>query len=329
MFNGNQIIKNQNYPQDTKIIFKNRKIPAKKEGLCIKIFRLIINAILSLILIGVAIYALATYNPQWRIFYFLASWSYFMILIYLISVTIIDLFAIAFKIYLKSYNDFIRNYYIRICTPFSMATFFVYWELVLLGNSFQKRGDDIYDYCEAIFLNGIVLLFLLFDFFASPHIYRQNRCCDIVILTIIILFYYVLVCLGKYLEVFEPYNFMRIADIRQISGTGIIVYVLLLNGYIVYDLLASFLFEDEKNIQIFEKNITEEKSEMSSKQMFNYKNSDLITSHEIQINDVETHLKKINLSNHLKINNIYDNNNNNKIYDNLKKDNRIFQNKNK
>ena len=327
MFNENQIIKNQDYPQDTKIIFKKRKLKTKKEGLCIKIFRLIINTILSLILIGVAIYALATYNPQWRLFYFLASWSYFMILIYIINVTIIDLFAIAFKIYLNSYNDFIRNYYIRICTPFSIATFFVYWELVLLGNSFQKRGDDINDYCEAVFLNGIVLLFLFFDFFASPHIYRQNRCSDIVILTIIILFYYALVCLGKYLEVFEPYNFMRIADVRQISATGIIVYVLVLNGYIVYDLLASYLFENENHINILDKQILIEKNDMSSRQIFNYKNSDIIASNTIEINDVENHLKKINLSNNLKDNNIYDNNNR-KIYYNYKKENRIFHNKN-
>ena len=327
MFNEPQIVKNQDYPQDTKIIFKIGKFKAQKEGLCIKIFRLIINTILSLILIGVAIYALATYNPQWRIFYFLASWSYVMILIYIISVTIIDLFAIAFKTYLKSYNDFIRNYYISICTPFSIATFFVYWELVLLGNSFQKRGDDIYDYCEAVFLNGIVLLFLFFDFFASPHIYRKNRWTDIAILTIIILFYYALVCLGKYLEVFEPYNFMRIADIRQICGTGIIVYVLLLNGYIVYDLLASCLFEDEKHVNILDKQILEEKNDMSSRQTFYNKNTDIIPNDTIEINDVENHLKKINLSNNLKDNNIYDNNNR-KIYDNYKKENRIFQNKN-
>jgi hypothetical protein len=327
MFNEHQIVTNQDFPQDTKIILNKRKYKAKKEGLCIKIFRLIINAILSLILIGVAIYALATYNPQWRLFYFLASWSYFMILIYIINVTLIDLFAIAFKIYLNSYNDFIRNYYIRICTPFSIATFFVYWELVLLGNSFQKRGDDINDYCEAVFLNGIVLLFLFFDFFASPHIYRQNRCSDIVILTIIILFYYALVCLGKYLEVFEPYNFMRIADVRQISATGIIVYVLVLNGYIVYDLLASYLFENENHINILDKQILIEKNDMSSRQIFNYKNSDIIASNTIEINDVENHLKKINLSNNLKDNNIYDNNNR-KIYDNYKKENRIFHNKN-
>ena len=327
MFNEPKIVKNQDYPQDTNIIFKNRKFKIKKEGLCIKIFRLIINTILSLILIGVAIYALATYNPQWKIFYFLASWSYVMILIYIISVTIIDLFAIAFKTYLKSYNDFIRNYYISICTSFSLATFFVYWELVLLGNSFLKRGDDIYDYCEAVFLNGIVLLFLFFDFLASPHIYRQNRWTDIAILTFIILFYYALVCLGKYLEVFEPYNFMRIADIRQICATGIIVYVLLLNGYIVYDLLASCLFEDEKHVNIIDKQILEEKNDMSSRQTFYNKNTDIISNDIIEINDVENHLKKINLSNNLQDNNIYDNNNM-KIYDNYKKENRIFQNKN-
>lgn len=329
MFNENQIINIQNYPQDTTEIFKNRKIKPKKEGLCIRIFRLIINTILSLILIGAAIYALLKYDPQWRIFYFLASWSYFMILIYIISVTIIDFFSVAFKIYFNSYNDFIRNYYIRICAPFSIATFFVYWELVLLGNSFQKRGDEIYDYCEAVFLNGIVLLFLFFDILASPHIYRQNRCTDIVILTIIILFYYVLVCLGKYLEVFEPYNFMRIADIRQISATGIIVYVLLLNGYIVYDLLASNLFEDEKYINLIDRSTIEEKNEMSSGQSFNYKNYDLIINQAIDLNDVENDLKKINLSNKFNVSNIYNNNNNGNIYGNYKKENRIFQNKNK
>ena len=262
--NDRQIIKNS--LKNTKsIVIKpiNIKYKVIKEDLNILKLRFSINTILSIILLAVLIYVLATYNSHWKLFFYLASWSYLMNIYYIISVTFIDFIYLIYNKFLKSYNNFVRNYFIRICFPFGLMSVSVYWELVLLGKNFQKFEHGINDICANIFLNGIVQLFLFFDMFASHHIYKYNRINDIIILTIIIAIYYLLVCLGKYLDIFEPYNFLPKSDVRQICGAGIIVYVLLLNGYIVFDLLAFCYFEEENvNINI---SCYEDKNELSSR----------------------------------------------------------------
>ena len=241
-----------------------------KKDLSYQKCRLSINIILSLILIIILIYALATYNPQWRIFYFLASWSYLMNIYYILSVTIIDFFSIVFNKFFKFYNSFIRDYYIRICIPFGIAEVFIYWELVLMGQSFQKLEDNPDDISKSIFLNGIQQLFLFFDMFTASHIYKQNRIYDIIILTIIIFIYYLIVSTGKYLEIYEPYEFMKRSEVRQIVAVAIIVYTLLLNGYIVFDLLAFYFFDKEYD-KIIDSSIFEDKT---------------ITSRQININSL-------------------------------------------
>ena len=262
--NDRQIIKNS--LKNTKsIVIKpiNIKYKVIKEDLNILKLRFSINTILSIILLAVLIYVLATYNSHWKLFFFFLSWSYLMNIYYIISVTFIDFIYLIYNKFLKSYNNFVRNYFIRICFPFGLMSVSVYWELVLLGKNFQKFEHGINDICANIFLNGIVQLFLFFDMFASHHIYKYNRINDIIILTIIIAIYYLLVCLGKYLDIFEPYNFLPKSDVRQICGAGIIVYVLLLNGYIVFDLLAFCYFEEENvNINI---SCYEDKNELSSR----------------------------------------------------------------
>ena len=262
--NDRQIIKNSLTNSKTIVIKPiNIKYKVIKEDLNILKLRFSINTILSIILLAVLIYVLATYNSHWKLFFYLASWSYLMNIYYIISVTFIDFIYLIYNKFLKSYNNFVRNYFIRICFPFGLMSVSVYWELVLLGKNFQKFEHGINDICANIFLNGIVQLFLFFDMFASHHIYKYNRINDIIILTIIIAIYYLLVCLGKYLDIFEPYNFLPKSDVRQICGAGIIVYILLLNGYIVFDLLAFCYFEDENvNINI---SCYEDKNELSSR----------------------------------------------------------------
>ena len=286
---------------------------------------MVINIILSIILLFVFIYALITYNPQWRFFFFLSAWSYLLTIYYIISVTIIDLISLISNKFFTFYNNFIRNYFIRICIPFGITSAFVYWELVLLGKNFQHIGHDSYDVAESIFLNGIVQFFLLFDMFASHHIYKHHRINDILILTIILASYYLLICLGKYLDIFEPYDFMERSDVRQIIGVGIIVYVLLLNGYIVFDLLALCLFEKEnkkKKISI----INEDKKEMTSREFLNNNSTnenENMTNEPININDFNSHIKQINLSHNDTIN--YNNNANNGYKYNI---NTIYKNRN-
>ena len=291
--NEEQIINTSNNILEDTINIKQLNNISKEEKY-IQILRLVINIILSLILIAVFIYALITYNPLWRAFYFLASWSYVMNIFYILSITIIDIFYIIKNILLEQYNNFIRNYFIRICIPFSIASVFVYWELILLGSNFEKIGDDAYDYSVNIFLNGIVLVFLFFDMFTSHHVYKHNRINDVIILTINIIIYYLLLCLGKYLEFFEPYDFMMRSDVRQIIGVGIIVYILVLNGYIVFDLLAFCFFKHEnekiKNLPI----IYDNNEIISSSTNYNcIIEKDNFTNTNINLKDFSSSLKKI------------------------------------
>ena len=293
-----------------KEIIKPLSIKSKniKKDLRIQVFRLIINMILSIILIVIFIYAWITYNPQWRIFFYLASWSYLMNIYYIISVTIIDFFFLVFNKYFIEYNNFIRNYYIRICVPFAITSAFVFWELVLMGKNFKRIKHGPYDICESIFLNGFEQFFLFFDMFTARHIYKYNRINDIIILTIIIAIYYLLLSIGKYLYIYEPYEFMNRSDVRQIIGSGIIVYILLLNGYIVFDLLAFYFFEKENDIIIYSI-IDENKNNITSIQTLSTYDKSLTNQSNIFM--FKTQLKESNIPNE-----ITELNNNDKINNN-------------
>ena len=234
-----------------------------------------------------------------------------MSLYYIISVTIIDLISLIFKKSLTSYNNFIRNYFIRICIPFGITSAFVYWELVLLGNNFQHIGHNAYDISESIFLNGIVQFFLFFDMLASHHQYKINRINDIIILTILLICFYLLISFSKFLYVYEPYNFMERSDVRQIIGVGIIVYVLLLNGYLVFDLIALCFFEKENSLDI-KQFIKEDNIEISSRDYF-FNNSTNLTNQTINLNIYRSNIKQLNLSNKNVLNDKYIINNKNNI----------------
>ena len=335
--NEKQIINtsNNNFQDNINIKKFDNNSNIIKEERHIQILRLVINLILSLILIAVFIYAILTYNPLWRVFYFLASWSYIMNIFYVLSITTIDILYMVYNKLFEQYNNFIRNYFIRICIPFSITSVFVYWELILLGSNFEKIGDDAYDYSANIFLNGIVLVFLFFDMFTSCHVYKHNRINDVIILTIIIMFYYLLLCLGKYLEFFEPYDFMMRSDVRQIIGVGIIVYLLVLNGYIVFDLLAfcCFKHENKKNKNL---PIIDDKNEVISSSI-NYNSlidKENFTNKNTNLNEFSSHLKTIYsasvtagnnpLLKNGNLNILNQNNNNNKLVH----ENRIYKNKN-
>lgn len=160
-----------------------------------------------------------------------------------------------------------------------------------MGSNFQKVSG-VYDIYKNIFLNGIVLLFLFFDMFTSHHIYKYNKIYDISILTFIILFYYLILCLGKYKNIFQPYDFMFISDVRQIIGTGIIIYVLLLNGYIIFDLSAYYFFVNENN----EKFKGEDENDISLRHTLYNSDTEILVNHSFKLNDFASHLKEINSS---------------------------------
>ena len=220
--------------------------------------RIIINGIASLILITTFCLLWTRYSPVWKIFFLLTIWSFWSNTFYIISITIIDI--LLYKGYNKyeKYNLLVRNTLIRIILPFSISTIIIYWELVLLGDKFQGIGHTILDICKSFFLHGLVFAFVCFDVFTTKHINKNNNCKkDIIIISIIMAVHFALVILCKEALSVHPYDFLKLADTRQIIASFIILYILVLNGYIVFYLISDYFFEKEEikdNDDIYNKN---------------------------------------------------------------------------
>ena len=220
--------------------------------------RIIINIIFSLILIATFCLLWTSYSPVWKIFFFLTIWSFWSNTFYIITITVIDL--LLYKNYKKceKFNSFIRNDLIRIIFPFSISTIVIYWELVLLGDKFQGIGHSMLDICKSFFLHGLVLVFMCFDVFSSKHINKKNNCSkDIIIISIIMAIHFAVVIFCKEVLNTHSYDFLIIADARQIIASFIIIYLLVLNGYIVFYLISDNFFLKEEIEENYNKNFKE------------------------------------------------------------------------
>lgn len=252
------------------------------------LWRIIINSIFSLILVATFCLLWTSYSPAWKIFFFLTIWSFWSNAFYIITITIIDI--LLYREYKKceKFNFFIRNDLIRIIFPFSISTVFIYWELVLLGDKFQGIGHSILDICKSFFLHGLVLIFMCFDLFTTKHINKKNNCLrDIFIISIIMAIHYILVVISKEVLDINPYDFLIIADLRQIIASFIILYIIVLNGYIVFYLIADNLFENE---------IINDKDNMSSQ---NESGDKLKNNEEKDENLFSDSHKKLNVDNNV------------------------------
>ena len=220
--------------------------------------RIIINIIFSLILIATFCLLWTSYSPVWKIFFFLTVWSFWSNTFYIITITVIDLLSYNNYKKCEKFNSFIRNDLIRIIFPFSVSTIVIYWELVLLGDKFQGIGHSMLDICKSFFLHGLVLVFMCFDVFSSKHINKKNNCSkDIIIISIIMAIHFAVVIFCKEVLDTHSYDFLIIADVRQIIASFIIIYLLVLNGYIVFYLISDNFFLKEEIEENYNKNIKE------------------------------------------------------------------------
>ena len=180
---------------DTK---KNKKQKTEK---IITHFKLILNSALAVLLTFFFLYIPHTYSSKWKIFFFMTLWSFAMNSYYIVSVTVIDWIRFCKKDNnsCKCYNNFVRNLYLRICFPFAIAIVFLYWILILLGDDFEYLGKDVSDTAIGVFFHGMILIFLLFDIFTSIHKNIKTYFWDILILTIMILVYFLILGIGKYI----------------------------------------------------------------------------------------------------------------------------------
>ena len=218
--------------------------------------RIIINIIFSLILIATFCLLWTSYSPVWKILFFLTVWSFWSNTFYIITITVIDLLSYNNYKKCEKFNSFIRNDLIRIIFPFSVSTIVIYWELVLLGDKFQGIGHSMLDICKSFFLHGLVLVFMCFDVFSSKHINKKNNCSkDIIIISIIMAIHFAVVIFCKEVLDTHSYDFLIIADVRQIIASFIIIYLLVLNGYIVFYLISDNFFLKEEIEENYNKNI--------------------------------------------------------------------------
>ena len=209
--------------------------------------RIIINFIFSLILIAAFCILCTTFSPTWLIFFLLRIWSFWSNTFYIITITVVDILTYKNCNKCEKFNSFIRNDLIRIILPFSISTVFIYWELVLLGEKYQDIDYTVFDICKSFAIHGLVLVFMCFDVFSSKHINKKNNCLkDVIIISIIMIVHFASVIFCKEVLDEHSYDFLAIADTRQIIASFIIIYILVLNGYIILYLISDNFFLKEE-----------------------------------------------------------------------------------
>jgi hypothetical protein len=218
----------------------------------ISYFKLGLNSLLSIALTFFFLYIPHTYSKKWKMFFFMTLWSFAMNSYYIVSVTVIDWIRFAKKDSkaCKCYNHFVRNLYLRICFPFAIAIVFLYWILILLGDDFEYLGKDVSDAAIGVFFHGMILIFLLFDIFTSIHKNIKLYFWDLLILTIMILVYFLILGIGKYIIKYDTYDFMEMSNVNQIIGACILIYIAILDGYVVLNLMANKFFEEDDSQRI-------------------------------------------------------------------------------
>ena len=216
----------------------------------INVFRIIINCVFSIFVLALVYFVINNYEEKYEMFYFLTIWSFFMNGFYIVSVTAIDLTRLLKNTeYCIKYNNFIRKHYIRICFPFSISIVFLFWMLILLGDEFQYNSRSLWDILINICFHGLQFVFLLYDTLSYPHQVSINKCLDLIIITCMTIVYFIILGFAKYLLDFNPYDFMTMSNVRQIAGAAILIYIGILDGYVVFVLIAGKCFID-KNVNM-------------------------------------------------------------------------------
>ena len=239
----------------------------KREGR-VHIVRVIINCIFSIFILALIYFVINNYEEKWKIFYFMTIWSFFMNGFYIVSVTVIDLIRlIKYKEYCVCFGNFVRKHYIRICFPFSISIVFLYWLLILLGDEFEYNSRSLWDNLIAFCFHGLQFIFLLHDVLSYPHQVNINKKFDIIILSIMAAIYFLILGFGKYMVGYEPYDFMEMSNVRQIIGSAILIYIAILDGYVVFVLIAGKCFVN-KNIDMskIKSKLIEENNKINEKE---------------------------------------------------------------
>ena len=286
----------------------------------INIFRIIINCIFSVFILALVYFVINNYEKKYYMVYYLTIWTFFMNGFYIVSVTAIDLTRLIKNTeYCVSYNNFVRKHYIRICFPFSLSIVFLFWMLILLGDEFQFNSRDLMDFLINFCFHGLQFVFLLYDTLSYPHQVSINKLRDFIIISIITAIYFVILGLGKYAFNYQPYDFMTMSNVRQIAGAAILIYIAILDGYVVFILIAGKCFinktinMEKLNNEILNKgNIKDKKNKENKVDQINE-----ITKPKCEVNGKKENIEKNNNNNDINNKIDLDINNNNKNGDDI------------
>ena len=198
---------------------------------------------------------------------------------YIVSITAVDITRLIKNTdYCVKYNNFVRKYYLRICFPFSLSIVFLFWMLILLGDDFQYNSRSLWDFLVNFCFHGLQFVFLLYDTLSYPHQVEINKLCDFIVITAMSVVYFVILGFGKYMLDYEPYDFMSLSNARQIAGAAILIYIGILDGYVVFVLIAGKCFVDKNvNMDKIKKEIIKQKlkGEKNNKQKKEDKNNEI------------------------------------------------------
>ncbi len=233
-----------------------------KKEVKINKLRIIINTIICIFILVLTYFVINNYEEQWQIAFYLTLWSFFMNLFYIINSIIIDIIRYKKKYdYCTGYNNIIRNNFLRICFPFAFSIVFLFWTLILLGDDFQFNSRSLFDYLVNFAFHGLQLILLLFDTLTYPHTKDINKKLDVLVISIMVVIYFIILGFGKYMNIYEPYDFMSMSNIRQIAGAAFLIYIGILDGYVVFVLIAGKCFVDKEiNISEIKEKVKKEKN---------------------------------------------------------------------
>ena len=212
------------------------------------LLKILIYISISLILLITFICAWVLIEIKWQLFFYLTFWSFWLNEFYISTLTICDIlefFSFSFSSKLIFIQKFLRNDFLKLIFPFSFAICLLFWLLVILGEEFQSV-DGIKEFLIAILLHGIIFFFLIVDIIFYNHVYKPKKIFfDILIITIIYFFYLVLLIIGKYGLNFNTYDFMIYCRWNHLIVCAILIYIVILNGYAIFHLIAYYNFEKE------------------------------------------------------------------------------------
>lgn len=211
------------------------------------LWKLILNTIFSLCLIATSIMCWFFVDKPWKIFLFLTLWSSFSIMIYVVCCTIYDYTEYFHKQTqtITKMNYFIRNHYVRICIPYSIAVVLLFWTLVIMGNKFFNFKTGI-TALRSCYLHGVICIFGCIDLFISEHLYFHYYGWDILTITIVYCCYLTVIGSVKFVIGVNAYPFMQLANVRQCIGAALIIYMIILGTYALFMFVTYMLYGDNK-----------------------------------------------------------------------------------